>query len=242
MRSVRCEEAMKMCRGTGSAVLVAAIACIVSAGGVHAGEKAVTGIDFMLGIPSGGFRDSLDDTGYGMSVYGAGALGDSPVYIGGEIGFMVYGVETREQKLSSEIPEINIEVQTTNSILVGHFLMRIQSPNGRVRPYADVLVGVKYLFTSTTVSGESSESFASTLNFDDAAFSIGGGGGLQVQLNDPDSRVAICLDARLRYLWGGTAEYLKEGSLRREHGEVIYDVSKSQTSMLLPLVGIAIRF
>jgi len=50
------------------------------------------------------------------------------------------------------------------------------------------------------------------------------------------------IDLRVRYLAGAQAEYLKEGSIRREAGRVVYDIKKSTTDLLSIQVGIAIRF
>jgi|GEM_PF-2856721 len=38
------------------------------------------------------------------------------------------------------------------------------------------------------------------------------------------------------------AQYLKEGSIRRAAGQVVYDVKKSQTDLLSIQIGVAFRF
>jgi hypothetical protein len=50
------------------------------------------------------------------------------------------------------------------------------------------------------------------------------------------------LDAKLRYMRGSLADYLTQGSIRQEDGQLIYCVSKSRTDMLLTQVGITFRF
>jgi hypothetical protein len=52
----------------------------------------------------------------------------------------------------------------------------------------------------------------------------------------------VLIDLRLRYLAGSQAEYLKEGSIRREAGRVVYDVRTSKTDLLSVQVGVAVRF
>ena len=52
----------------------------------------------------------------------------------------------------------------------------------------------------------------------------------------------ILLDAGLRYVIGGEAQYLKEGSIRREGGNVTYDLTESKTDMLRLHVGVVGRF
>jgi hypothetical protein len=45
-----------------------------------------------------------------------------------------------------------------------------------------------------------------------------------------------------RYLMGSTAEYLREGSIRREYGTLRYDVLISDTDLLKTHFGIVFRF
>jgi len=45
-----------------------------------------------------------------------------------------------------------------------------------------------------------------------------------------------------RYLTGGNAEYLNEGSIRREDREVFFDVSRSRTNMSYSKLGLVVNF
>jgi len=47
---------------------------------------------------------------------------------------------------------------------------------------------------------------------------------------------------RCCYLVGSEAEYLKEGSIRRVSGRVVYDINKSQTNLWSIQIGIDFRF
>jgi hypothetical protein len=49
------------------------------------------------------------------------------------------------------------------------------------------------------------------------------------------------LTSRL-FTCGGNAEYLTEGSIRRDSGRVIYDVSESKTNMLHIMAGVVFEF
>ncbi|MCX6132531.1 MAG: hypothetical protein NTU47_01845 [Ignavibacteriales bacterium] len=41
---------------------------------------------------------------------------------------------------------------------------------------------------------------------------------------------------------GSQAEYLREGSIRRVSGQVVYDINKSKTDLLMIQLGLEFRF
>ena len=50
------------------------------------------------------------------------------------------------------------------------------------------------------------------------------------------------IDMAVRYLKGGRAEYLKEGSIRIEGDQVLYDVSQSTTDLITGYIGVSFSF
>ncbi len=207
------------------------------------------GLHFTYGIPQGEFKSKVGKNGYGISGNFGYSPTSTPVMMGLELGFLVYGSETRREPFSSTIPDVTVDVNTTNNIAFGHFLLRLQPTNGVIRPYVDGLVGLNYLSTTTEIQnrGRGGEEVASSTNFDDVAFSYGGGGGIMFRVYESDASEEsgikeVLIDLRGRYLLGGEAEYLKEGSIRRENGKVKYDVQKSKTDLALIQIGVAVRF
>ena len=209
------------------------------------------GADFLIGVPQKDFADNVDNTGYGASGQFAYFLGDTPIAVGGEVGFLNYGTVKRFEQFSPDIPEVLLRVSTTNNIVLTHGFVRVQPRTGPVRPYFDGLIGFKYLFTRTSIQDEnfSGETIASSTNFDDLAFSYGIGGGMTIRVWEGESgrrgqapaQLSIHLGAR--YLWGAEARYLKKGSIRQDsNGDVIYDVFQSKTDMLTPQIGIRVSF
>jgi hypothetical protein len=88
-------------------------------------------------------------------------------------------------------------------------------------------------------------------NLDDFAFSYGGGAGVLVlvfsrertqQASDKPMLGEVLIDLRCSYMAGSQAEYLKEGSIRRVSGQVVYDIRKSQTDLLMIQLEVAFRF
>lgn len=252
MRSQARSRTMKKHPCTCIRMPVLAVAALVLqwfSSGTASAQDVHLGADFLTGFPCGKFSSNLGANGYGVSAYGLYRIPRSPLGIGLELGYMVYGSEQRRETLSPAIPETTVKVRTSNRILAGHLLLRLQPCCGSVRPYADGLVGFKYLYTRTSVrSNWSLEPIAVATNLDDWALSYGLGGGVQVLLYQErpqrrkDRPVHILLDAKLRYMRGSPADYLTPGSIRQEDGKLVYYISRSRTDMLSTQMGITFRF
>lgn len=121
-------------------------------------------------------------------------------------------------------------------------MLRAQPRSGPVRPYVDGLIGLKYLFTRTSVTDvDGDETIASDTDLGDTTFSYGVGGGLQIPLTKGrESR--IILDTNVRYLRGGRADYLRRGSIIVDNGTVFYDILSSRTDVLTVQVGVMFQF
>lgn len=212
------------------------------------------GINFMMGFPQGGFSQNVDNAGFGIGGYFGVLLPNSPVMLGGDLGFLIYGSETRKEPFSTTIPDVTVDVETSNNIVLGHLFLRFQAPAGPIRPYVDGLLGFNYLFTQTQIQNEQgiNEEIATSTNFDDITFSYGAGGGLQIRVYDGTKKMkqesgkreltGVFIDLRVRYMKGGEADYLKEGSIRRENGKVAYDVERSETDLLTFQIGAVLTF
>ncbi|HET9530599.1 MAG TPA: outer membrane beta-barrel protein [Blastocatellia bacterium] len=200
------------------------------------------GIDFATIIPQGGFKENINSNGYGIGLQFAVSLGPGPFHLGADAGFVTYGSETRREPLIPTVPEVRVDVKTTNNIGLFHLLLRLQPRSGAVRPYADVLVGFKYLFTETTIEDDLDDvPLASETNFSDFTFSYGFGGGVQIRLARLGS-AEVALDGKVRYLRGSKAEYLRRGSIRSEGGVIFFDVLSSRTDVVAAQFGVTFRF
>ena len=222
-------------------------AIILSAAPAMAFTNFQGGVNLLLGFPQGDFKDEVDKTGVGIGGEILYSPGKSIFGIGASMGFMVYGHDKHREPFSSTIPNVFVEVTTDNNIFLGHLLFRIQPKKGPIRPYGEGLIGLNYLFTKTTIKDEGdSEDIASSTDMDDAVLSYGAGGGVMVTLYSGDPSRGklwrLMLDLRLRYLVGGEAEYLKEGSIEVEDGQVFYDISKSKTDLMTAQIGITFEF
>jgi hypothetical protein len=205
------------------------------------------GLSFIAGFPQGEFKDNVDQNGFGIGGEFLYSPSTSPLGIGVSLGFMNYGEESRREPFSTTIPDVEVEVKTTNNILLGHLLLRAQVKQGPIRPYIDGLVGFNYLFTKTKIQDvDDKEEIASSTNLDDGVFSYGAGGGVMLRLYTGKTKKAktwsILLDLCFRYIIGGEAEYLKEGSIKRVNGKVVFDKIQSKTDILTTHLGVTVEF
>jgi hypothetical protein len=205
-------------------------------------QEFQAGVDFLTIIPRGEFKDNVRNNGYGAGGQFLVRIKQSPILIGVDLGGVVYGSETRKVTLLPEVPEVRADVTTSNNIFMTHLLVRAEPRRGVVRPYAEGLIGFKYLFTTTSIDLDSEDNNPSETNLSDSTLSYGFGGGLHVRLNPHPRRVEVLLDGRVRYLRGSRAEYLREGSIRRENGNVFFDVLRSRTDIVTAQVGITFQF
>jgi hypothetical protein len=218
--------------------------CLAAFGSVSAAraQEFQAGIDFLTVIPRGEFKDNVRNNGYGASGQFLVRLKQSPILVGIDLGGGVYGSETRKVVLLPEVPEVRADVTTSNNIFMTHFVVRAEPRHGVVRPYADGLIGFKYLFTTTSINLDSEGNNPSETNLSDSTLSYGFGGGVQVRLNPHPRRLDVLLDGRVRYLRGSRADYLREGSIHRENGAVFFDVLHSRTDVVTAQVGITFQF
>jgi hypothetical protein len=225
------------------------IAMLCLAGATAQAQDLQGGIGFLAGLPQGDFKQNVDNAGYGI----AGAFGwtpeESPVMVGLELGFMVYGSESRREPFSSSVPNVFVDVTTTNNFFLGHLIVRAQPNSGTMRPYLQGMVGMNYLFTRTKIenSSDPGDEIASSEDLSDNAFSYGGGAGIMVCVwsqdeEDDEGIREVLIDAGARYIMGREASYLKEGSIRVSGGSVYYDVSESKTDLLELQIGVTICF
>ena len=213
-------------------------------------QKIDLGVDLVAGVPQNEWRKNLSEEGYGLMGHIGCFVGDTPFMIGTDIGYMNYGTDKRRENFSYTIPDVSVDVRNTNNILMLHGFARIQPRKGFFRPYFEGLFGFKYLFTRTTIKEHwYTEPIASYTNFDDFSPSWGVGVGADIGIWQ-GKRVArghgfvdVSLNLGIQQLWGSEAEYLKKGSIEQDpYGGITYHVLQSGTDMLVPKIGIRVRF
>jgi hypothetical protein len=124
--------------------------------------------------------------------------------LGGELGFLGYGRETKRVPLSSTIGgRITVDLTTSNNIFWMGLGPQITAPSGPIRPYVNGTAGFAVFWTESSVKGTfADEEFASTNNYDDAIFAWTGGAGILIPVGQ-SKQGAIDIGAR----WHGQREY-----------------------------------
>lgn len=194
---------------------------------------------FLTGVPVGTFGDRVG-TSPGAAVDVTARLGQTPFFLGVAVDYLLYGTETRRVALSPSIPEVLTDVDTRNNLFRTHAIVRVRPSGGRVRPYAEGLLGFSYVYTRTSID-LGYESGAGTTHLGDFAPSFGAGGGVTIELlSRPRGRLGV--DIGVRYLTGGQVDYLARGDLRRHETGVTFEPTRSAASLFGLQVGIAVDF
>lgn len=228
-------------------LIVAALVTSIAVTASHAGSNFLGGARFNAGLPQGEWYEEIDTEAYGAAAQVFYAPDTSPVAIGLDVGWSNYGWDSREEAFGPHIPDVTVEVETMNNFLQGFFVLRGQIPRGPVQAYADALIGFNYLYTETTVGDDDKgHDIASTTNHDDTAFAFGLGGGVMTPVWQREGGgkgvQQVSIDLGARYIWGGEASYLREGSIRRENGRVNYETMESRTNLTQISLGVSARF
>ena len=193
---------------------------------------------FAAGVPMAAFGDNAGASFGGGLDFGV-RLGDTPVSVGAALEYLRYGTETRHVALFSGAPEVLSDVNTSNNVFWMHALVRVQPRTGRVRPYADGLLGFGYAYTSTGFRvGDETES---TTHLGDYAPSLGVGGGVTVLLVSGPEAV-LSLNVGLRYLATGDLDYLTKGAIQRDESGATFEPVRSPVNVVSPQIGLTLGF
>jgi len=236
---------------TGLLLLILLFLCFPA---IHAQELNL-GVNGQLAVPQNEFDESINTLGGGININGLYRFADVPFGLGLDFNFINFGRDTRDEPLSTTIPDLRVEVENRYNLLQLLAQAKVQSRDGIFRPFIEGLVGFNYFFTETSINERgfgSSDPIASDTNFEDFAFAWGGGAGLMIRVFDHRGRESInrmseqigagYINLGIRFLNGSEAEYLREGSVQVENGDVTFDTLQSRTDMLMIQLGFVFRF
>lgn len=221
-----------------------------------AAQQVTLGLGAAGGVPQDEFRDGVARVGYGLT--GLLLVGQGPVAAGVEAGFVTYS--RTAAPLPSQLGERSALLgDVVQASRIGHLhgVVRLQLPDGPVRPYVDGLVGVQRFTTATRfreevvvvgdalVGGNVAERTrtTTTLDADDVAPSYGAGAGVQVRLArgvDGGTPFEAFLDLGARYLFGEPARY-RPVEVATPGPEAAVALRESRTDVLRPQVSLVVR-
>lgn len=159
-----------------------------------------------------------------------------------DISGVVYGRETKRVPFSETVGgRILVDVTTTNSIADFSWGPELAVPSGWVRPYGSAAYSRLLFRTTSSVRGirSSNEEIASTTNYKDGTGAWVYSSGIRI----PFGRTSpVTLDLGLRYHRGGTASYLREGSIQdNPDGSITITPLRSKTPFLMYTFGVQFR-
>ena len=158
-----------------------------------------------------------------------------------EIGWIDYGEESKRVPLSSTIGgRVQVDVKTTNQILVVGFGPQLTVPSGILRPYTGVTVGLTDFFTTSGVEGSDDEfDFANTTNHSTAKLAWTSNAGLYVPLRYGST--PVLLDLGVRYVASGRMSYLRKGGIiDLADNRIALNPTTSETRFLAYRIGIRV--
>ncbi len=184
-------------------------------------------ISLMFSFPQGELKEQEVPWGVGIDMNGIYYINK---YLGFGINFggLQYGKSKRAIPFNYFSDLVTITEETTNNLGYGHAFFRIIPFSGAIQPYIEGLIGMKNLTTTTRLYNEDCADdqstdhddceIASSNNLTDNAFSYGAGTGLNVMIttlknNEGESQGDLLFYLGFKYLWGGEADYLKEGDI-----------------------------
>lgn len=180
-------------------------------------------LGFSLGLPQNDFKENTDATGFGgdLSVAFPFQKG-TPIYLGLDINYMIYGRNAQNHDLFASINDQNgnelarldipLRVVNTNSLFGTHAFLRAVAPFEMIQPYGEVLFGFRYISTNTKILDRSSDRRWATEDdsdvisretvLDDWILSYGFGGGFLINVGSN-----FYIDLRADFFKGQRAEY-----------------------------------
>lgn len=204
-------------------------------------------LDFSMAYPQGDMELEIGRKPLGVGLTFGVKLGKSPLILGVDLGVLNYGRDTYDEFLYGN-PEFDFEVIHSYNIFQGLAFLRLQLANrGPLRPYLDGLVGINYFWTKTSIGDDyHDEEITIKVNYEDAAFTYGIGGGVMYRLGkqkkNPVKREEFFIDLRFRYIFGGRLEYLTKGSILVDEEQVTYLVSESRSDLYTFQIGFGMTF
>ena len=205
---------------------------------------------FEVSSPEGDF-DQNTDTGYGFGLgyrYGFGPQG--MLGIGANASFQNYGSTRRRAPLSPTIPEIEVEINTSNNIFYLEGALEVALPGARIQPYALGTYGAGFFYTTSSLKDPlTDETVLTDTNQSDWTWVSSLGGGVRFLVREsqpveggPPSRLMV--DVGASRLTGGDVEYLREGTLVTDQGEFDIDsrLARSEIELVRYRIGITYEF
>jgi len=191
-----------------------------------------------IGYPTGDFKARFGETIYGLSANAAFPLRRLPLQIGYDLGWGRMGAESQLPNSSGGIfsRPTGPKVEVRSNVYDHLALLRLNPSQGRIRPYGDLLVGVRHFVTrSTLTTASQATEEEKTTNI---VSSYGWAAGAMVGIT-----ANLYAEARVERLYTGRVEYVDVGSIEiANDGTVSYAKLTSNVDVINVQLGVGFRF
>ncbi len=203
--------------------------------------------------PRDNFANQLNTDAGGLGLNGLWRVDESPLKLGFDINWILYGIDRDRRPLSTTLPEFEVVIERYNNMLPMHFLALIELPKGAIRPYAEGFAGFRFIWTNASIQGNqvvnvpgNPQSFSTSNLAFDANWSYGFGGGFKILLSDKTD-FDLTLQLGARYMYGTTARYLTANDVKIDYANptrpvVNYNYRNSTMNMFLIQAGVNFIF
>ena len=205
------------------------------------GQRTIANISGQLSFPQGEYKRTYPVTGAGLRL---GILtkpvADGPIYIGGELGFLVTSSDAKTFELYYNGFFDRYRVTASNNILSLAFKARadLAENNKPVQVFLDATIGTNLFFSSVDIErqtffgGSQNAGGESTKGY--WAFVFGPGAGLEIPL---DKRRDVMLLLKGSYLFGSNTKYLTDPYVDN-NGNIYFTERESKTDMVIAEAGL----
>jgi hypothetical protein len=224
----------------GFGLLLAAGVALPGAAPAQASSNVAIPLGLQVGVPQGAFAEAVAIAG---GVGGGALWGIGPAFgLRADLGFMIYGSETRRVPLGGgALGLIDVDVTTTNAIFGGGVGAQLGMPGGSLMPYVGGEIGFSVFATTSSVEGSNSsdEPFATSTNSSDGVFSQTALAGLYIPL----ARGNVMLDLGVRHTWNGKkVRYLTREDVTEDvDGNIVLTPRETRADLLTIVLGVTIR-
>ena len=203
-------------------------------------QRTITTLSLQLSFPQDEYQEAYSATGVGLRWNILHRPKESPFSIGGELGFLINGSDSRSFDIYYLGFYDRYRISATNNILSLAFKARadLVPHEMPMQIFVEGTVGTNFFFSSVDISRETffgqTEYAGGNSTKGHWAFVWGPGLGVEIPLNKSNT---TALSVKGSYLFGSRTKYLTSPYIDND-GEVYFTERESETTMLLMEIGV----
>lgn len=204
-------------------------------------QETFGGLRFNAGLPTADFRSEVGNQWFpSLNLGFLHQLSKSPIYIGGEFGYMLYGTAVHRSREVINGTNQRFRIRRNNNAIHLSGVVRVMPDFGiGIRPFVEGQLGAIHTYTRSKVrENRLTEPFVSGTEVYDWAHMYQLGGGLMIPLEKGGDTF---LELRVNYMQTGVMNFLtSRDSSYDAQGAVILNTRNAAFQLLTP--SIALKF